>query len=184
MTSGLPNKEKVRIRQLYAEGKVDRNALLEAEAASYHSMGTCTFYGTANSNQMVMEAMGLHLPGSSFVHPDTPLREALTEAAAKQIVRLTENSGNYLPIGQLVDEKVIVNGIIVLLATGGSTNLTMHLVAMARAAGIMINWDDFSQLSQVVPLIARIYPNGPADINQFQAAGGLALIIRELLKKA
>ncbi len=183
MTSGLPNKEKVRIRQLYAEGKVDRNALLEAEAASYHSMGTCTFYGTANSNQMVMEAMGLHLPGSSFVHPDTPLREALTEAAAKQIVRLTENSGNYLPIGQLVDEKVIVNGIIVLLATGGSTNLTMHLVAMARAAGIMINWDDFSQLSQVVPLIARIYPNGPADINQFQAAGGLALIIRELLKK-
>lgn len=183
MTSGLPNKEKVRIRQLYAEGKVDRNALLEAEAASYHSMGTCTFYGTANSNQMVMEAMGLHLPGSSFVHPDTPLREALTEAAAKQIVRLTENSGNYLPIGQLVDEKVIVNGIIVLLATGGSTNLTMHLVAMARAAGIMINWDDFSQLSQVVPLIARIYPNDPADINQFQAAGGLALIIRELLKK-
>ncbi|MEX7686392.1 phosphogluconate dehydratase, partial [Proteus mirabilis] len=183
MTSGLPNKEKVRIRQLYAEGKVDRNALLEAEAASYHSMGTCTFYGTANSNQMVMEAMGLHLPGSSFVHPDTPLREALTEAAAKQIVRLTENSGNYLPIGQLVDEKVIVNGIIVLLATGGSTNLTMQLVAMARPACIMINWDDFSQLSQVVPLIARIYPNGPADINQFQAAGGLALIIRELLKK-
>ena len=183
MTSGLPNKEKVRIRQLYAEGKIDRQALLESEAASYHSIGTCTFYGTANSNQMVMEVMGLHLPGASFVHPNTPLRDALTDAAACQIVRLTENSGNYLPIGRLVDEKVIVNGIIALLATGGSTNLTMHLVAMARAAGIIINWDDFSELSQVIPLIARIYPNGPADINQFQAAGGIALIIRELLKK-
>lgn len=183
MTSGLPNKEKVRIRQLYAEGKIDRQALLESEAASYHSIGTCTFYGTANSNQMVIEVMGLHLPGASFVHPNTPLRDALTDAAACQIVRLTENSGNYLPIGRLVDEKVIVNGIIALLATGGSTNLTMHLVAMARAAGIIINWDDFSELSQVIPLIARIYPNGPADINQFQAAGGIALIIRELLKK-
>ncbi|MDX8000493.1 phosphogluconate dehydratase [Xenorhabdus sp. Reich] len=183
MTSGLPNKEKVRIRQLYAEGKVDRQALLEAEAASYHSIGTCTFYGTANSNQMVMEVMGLHLPGASFIHPDTPLREALNDAAARQLTRLTETSGNYLPLGLLVDEKVIVNGIIALLATGGSTNLTMHLIAMARAAGIIINWDDFSELSDVIPLLCRIYPNGPADINQFQAAGGVALVIRELLKK-
>ncbi|PHM73172.1 phosphogluconate dehydratase [Xenorhabdus kozodoii] len=183
MSSGLPNKEKVRIRQLYAEGKVGRQALLEAEAASYHSIGTCTFYGTANSNQMVMEVMGLHLPGASFVSPDTPLREALNDAAARQVTRLTETSGNYLPLGQMVDEKVIVNGIIALLATGGSTNLTMHLIAMARAAGIIINWDDFSDLSEVVPLLCRIYPNGAADINQFQAAGGVALVIRELLKK-
>ena len=183
MTTGLPNKEKVRIRQLYVEGKVDRNALLEAEAASYHGIGTCTFYGTANSNQMMMEVMGLHLPGSSFVQPNTPLRTALTNAAAHQITRLTEQSGNYLPVGQLVDEKVIINGIIALLATGGSTNLTMHLVAIARAAGIIINWDDFSDLSAVVPLICRIYPNGQADINQFQAAGGVSLLIRQLLTK-
>ncbi len=183
MATGLPNKEKVRIRQLYVEGKVDRNALLEAESASYHSIGTCTFYGTANSNQMVMEVMGLHLPGSSFVQPDSPLRTALTDAAARQITRLTEQSGNYLPIGHLVDEKVIINGIVALLATGGSTNLTMHLVAIARAAGIIINWDDFSELSTIVPLICRIYPNGQADINQFQAAGGVSLLIRQLLSK-
>ncbi|WP_409264165.1 phosphogluconate dehydratase [Providencia heimbachae] len=183
MATGLPNKEKVRIRQLYVEGKVDRNVLLEAESASYHSIGTCTFYGTANSNQMVMEVMGLHLPGSSFVQPDSPLRTALTDAAARQITRLTEQSGNYLPIGHLVDEKVIINGIVALLATGGSTNLTMHLVAIARAAGIMINWDDFSELSTIVPLICRIYPNGQADINQFQAAGGVSLLIRQLLSK-
>lgn len=182
MSSGLPNKEKVRVRQLYAEGKADRHALLEAESASYHSIGTCTFYGTANTNQMVMEVMGMHLPGASFVHPDTPLREALNEAAARQITRLTETAGNYLPVGQLVDEKVVVNGIVALLATGGSTNLTMHMVAMARAAGIEINWDDFSDLSEAVPLMCRIYPNGPADINQFQAAGGVALVVRELLK--
>ncbi|TKI04421.1 phosphogluconate dehydratase [Martelella alba] len=182
MSSGLPNKEKVRVRQLYAEGKLDRAAMLEAEAASYHSAGTCTFYGTANSNQMVMEIMGLHLPGASFVAPNTPLRDALTDAAAVQITRLTENSGNYLPAGRLVDEKVIVNGIIALLATGGSTNHTMHLVAMARAAGIIINWDDFSDLSDAVPLLARIYPNGPADINQFHDAGGVQLVVRELLK--
>ncbi|WP_196062367.1 MULTISPECIES: phosphogluconate dehydratase [unclassified Serratia (in: enterobacteria)] len=181
MSSGLPNKEKVRVRQLYAEGKADRHALLEAEAASYHSIGTCTFYGTANTNQMVMEVMGLHLPGASFVHPDTPLRDALNDAAARQITRLTETAGNYLPIGQLVDEKVVVNGIVSLLATGGSTNLTMHMVAMARAAGIIINWDDFSELSDSVPLLCRIYPNGPADINQFQAAGGVQLVVRELL---
>ncbi|HHR5848771.1 TPA: phosphogluconate dehydratase [Providencia alcalifaciens] len=183
MSTGLPNKEKVKVRQLYVEGKVDRNALLEAEAASYHSIGTCTFYGTANSNQMVMEVMGLHLPGASFVPPDSPLRDELTRAAARQITRLTEQSGNYLPIGKLVDEKVIVNGIVALLATGGSTNLTMHLVAIARAAGIIINWDDFSDLSAIVPLICRIYPNGQADINQFQAAGGVSLLIRQLLAK-
>ncbi|HEY0208347.1 phosphogluconate dehydratase [Acerihabitans sp.] len=182
MASGLPNKEKVRVRQLYAEGKIDRAGMLEAEAASYHSAGTCTFYGTANSNQMVMEMMGLHLPGSSFIQPNTPLRDALTDAAAVQVTRLTENSGNYLPIGRLVDEKVIVNGIIALLTTGGSTNHTMHLVAMARAAGIIINWDDFSELSDAVPLLSRIYPNGPADINQFHDAGGVQLVIRELLK--
>ncbi|WP_034946090.1 phosphogluconate dehydratase [Erwinia oleae] len=181
MSSGLPNKEKVRVRQLYTEGKVDRQALLEAESASYHSIGTCTFYGTANSNQMVMEVMGLHLPGASFVHPDSPLREALTDAAARQITRLTETAGNAMPLGRLVDEKVVVNGIVALLATGGSTNLTMHLVAMARAAGIIINWDDFSDLSEAVPLLCRIYPNGPADINQFQAAGGVPLVVRELL---
>lgn len=181
MSSGLPNKEKVRVRQLYAEGKADRHALLEAEAASYHGIGTCTFYGTANTNQMVMEVMGLHLPGASFIHPDTPLRDALNDAAARQITRLTETAGNYLPIGQLVDEKAIVNGIVALLATGGSTNLTMHMVAMARAAGIVINWDDFSELSDAVPLLCRIYPNGPADINQFQAAGGVQLVVRELL---
>ncbi|HGN1706688.1 TPA: phosphogluconate dehydratase [Providencia rettgeri] len=183
MTTGLPNKEKVRVRQLYAEGKVDRLALLEAEAASYHGIGTCTFYGTANSNQMVMEVMGLYLPGASFVPPETPLRDALTEAAARQITRLTEQSGHYLPIGHLINEKVIVNGIVALLATGGSTNLTMHLVAIAKAAGIIINWDDFSDLSAIVPLICRIYPNGQADINQFQAAGGVALLIRQLLQQ-
>lgn len=182
MNSGLPNKEKVRVRQLYAEGKADRHALLEAEAASYHGIGTCTFYGTANTNQMVMEVMGLHLPGASFVHPDTPLRDALTDAAARQVTRLTETSGHYLPIGQLVDEKVVVNGMVALLATGGSTNLTMHMVAMARAAGIIINWDDFSELSDAIPLLCRIYPNGPADINQFQVAGGVQLVIRELLQ--
>lgn len=182
MASGLANKEKVRVRQLYAEGKVDRQALLEAEAASYHTIGTCTFYGTANSNQMVMEVMGLHLPGSSFVPPEGGLRDALTAAAARQVTRMTESSGNYLPIGRLVDEKAVVNGIVALLATGGSTNHTMHLVAMARAAGIQINWDDFSELSEAVPLICRIYPNGPADINQFQAAGGVPLLVRELLQ--
>ena len=182
MPSGLPNKEKVRVRQLYAEGKLGRDALLEAEAASYHAPGTCTFYGTANSNQMVIEVMGLHLPGASFVQPDMPLRAALTDAAARQVTRMTETSGNYMPVGSMVDEKVIVNGIIALLATDGSTNHTMHLVAMARAAGIHINWDDFSDLSDVVPLMCRIYPNGPADINHFQAAGGVPVLVQELLK--
>ncbi|ELY6331857.1 phosphogluconate dehydratase [Cronobacter sakazakii] len=182
MSSGLPNKEKVRIRQLYAEGKVDRAALLESEAASYHEPGTCTFYGTANTNQMVIEFMGMQLPGSSFVHPDAPLRHALTAAAARQVTRLTGNGNEWMPLGKLVDEKVVVNGIVALLATGGSTNHTMHLVAMARAAGIIINWDDFSEISDVVPLLARLYPNGPADINHFQAAGGVPVLMRELLK--
>lgn len=182
MRTGISNKEKVRIRQLYAEGKVGRDALLESEASAYHGAGTCTFYGTANSNQMVMEIMGLHLPGSSFVYPDIPLRDALTEAAARQVTRMTEKAGDYLPVGQLVDEKVIVNGIVALLATGGSTNHTMHLVAMAKAAGFTVTWDDFSELSDAVPLLCRIYPNGPGDINYFQAAGGVSLLVRELLR--
>ena len=182
MPSGLSNKEKVRIRQLYSEGKASREDLLESEAASYHSSGTCTFYGTANSNQMVIELMGLHLPGSAFVNPETTLRFELTNAAAKQITRLTKQSGNYMPIGKMVDERVIVNGLIALLATGGSTNLTMHIVAIAKAAGIIVNWDDISDLSTVVPLLCRIYPNGSADINYFQAAGGTSLLVRELLE--
>ena len=167
---------------LPAEGKVDRMALLESEAASYHAPGTCTFYGTANTNQMVVEFMGMQLPGSSFVHPDSPLRDALTAAAARQVTRMTGNGNEWMPIGKMIDEKVVVNGIVALLATGGSTNHTMHLVAMARAAGIQINWDDFSDLSDVVPLMARLYPNGPADINHFQAAGGVPVLVRELLK--
>ena len=182
MPSGLSNKEKVRIRQLYSEGKASREDLLESEAASYHSSGTCTFYGTANSNQMVIELMGLHLPEAAFVNPETTLRFELTNAAAKQITRLTKQSGNYMPIGKMVDERVIVNGLIALLATGGSTNLTMHIVAIAKAAGIIINWDDISDLSTVVPLLCRIYPNGAADINYFQAAGGTSLLVRELLE--
>jgi len=182
MTSGLSNPEKARIRQLYAEGKVDRAALLQCEADSYHGPGTCTFYGTANSNQLLMEAMGLHLPGASFVNPNTPLREALTRAAAEQICRITPQSGNYTPLAQVIDEKAIVNGIVALLATGGSTNHTMHLVAIARAAGVLINWDDFSELSAAVPSLTKIYPNGSADINHFHAAGGMALLFRELLQ--
>ncbi|QSX38873.1 phosphogluconate dehydratase [Shewanella sedimentimangrovi] len=181
MRSGIPNKEKARIRQKFAEGKVDRAALLEAEAQSYHSAGTCTFYGTANSNQLMLEVMGLQLPGSSFVNPDDPLREALSKMAAKQVCRLTEHSGQYTPIGEIVSEKSVVNGIVALLATGGSTNLTMHIVAAARAAGIIVNWDDFSELSDAVPLLARVYPNGHADINHFHAAGGMAFLIKQLL---
>lgn len=182
MASGLPNKEKVRVRQLYAEGKVGRDALLEAESASYHAPGTCTFYGTANTNQMVIEFMGMQLPGSSFIHPDAPLRAELTAAAARQVTRLTGNGNDWMPFGKMVDEKVVVNGIVSLLATGGSTNHTMHLVAMARAAGIIINWDDFSEISEVVPLMCKLYPNGPADINYFQAAGGVPVLMSELLK--
>jgi phosphogluconate dehydratase len=181
MPSGMPNKEKARIRQLYAEGKVGRDALLESEAASYHSAGTCTFYGTANSNQMLMEVMGLHMPGAAFVPPNTPLRDALTAAAAQRAAHITDLGPAYLPMSQVVDESCIVNAIVGLLATGGSTNHTMHLVAMARCAGININWDDFSDLSAVVPLLTRIYPNGSADVNRFQVAGGMAFLIRELL---
>ncbi len=182
MPSGLPNKEKARIRQEFAEGKCGRAALLESEAASYHSAGTCTFYGTANSNQLLMEIMGLHLPGSAFVQPNTPLRDALTAAAARRAARITALGPEYLPLAQVLDERTIVNAIVGLLATGGSTNHTLHLVAIARSAGIMIDWDDFSALSDVVPLLARIYPNGGADINHFHAAGGVGFLIRELLQ--
>jgi phosphogluconate dehydratase len=181
MPSGLPNSEKSRIRQLFAEGKIGRDALLEAESASYHGPGTCTFYGTANSNQMLMEIMGLHLPGASFVNPNTPLRDALTVAAAQRVMELTALGDNFTPMGELFDERVVVNGMVGLLATGGSTNHTLHLVAMARAAGIAINWDDFSTLSDQVPLLAHIYPNGVADVNHFHAAGGMGFLIGQLL---
>ncbi|MGZ4476501.1 MAG: phosphogluconate dehydratase [Nocardioides sp.] len=180
MASGLPNKEKARVRQLHAEGKIGREELLEAEAASYHSRGTCTFYGTANSNQLVMEVMGLHLPGASFTNPDTTLREALTDAVAAQV---TANALAGAPgIGELVDERVMINACVALLASGGSTNHTMHLVAMARAAGIQLTWEDLSDLSSVVPLVARVYPNGSADVNHFHAAGGIGYLIRTLLE--
>ncbi len=181
MPSGLPNKEKARVRQLFAEGKVGKEQLLEAESASYHSAGTCTFYGTANSNQLVVEMMGLHLPGSSFVNPGTELRDELTKAAARQVTRLTDLGTDYMPIGHIVDAKAIVNGIVGLLATGGSTNHTMHLVAVARSAGFIVNWDDFADLSNATPLLTRIYPNGQADINHFQHAGGMAFLMKELL---
>jgi phosphogluconate dehydratase len=181
MTSGLSNDEKAKIRQQFATGQVGRDALLEAESAAYHGHGTCTFYGTANSNQMLMEVMGLHLPGSAFVHPHTPLRDALTAAAARRALDITAERGHYTPIGHVVDEKAIVNGIVALLATGGSTNHTLHLVAIARAAGILIDWNDFDALSQAVPLLAKIYPNGKADVNHYHAAGGMAFLIRNLL---
>ncbi|KVG24639.1 phosphogluconate dehydratase [Burkholderia ubonensis] len=182
MTSGLSNDDKARIRQQFATGQVGRDALLEAESAAYHGHGTCTFYGTANSNQMLMELMGLHLPGSAFVHPHTPLRDALTAEAARRVLDLTVERGHYTPIGRVIDEKAIVNGIVALLATGGSTNHTLHLVAIARAAGILIDWDDFDELSGAVPLLAKIYPNGKADVNHFHAAGGIAFLVRNLLE--
>ena len=181
MTSGLSNTQKSRVRQLFAEGKVGRIDLLEAEAASYHGAGTCTFYGTANSNQLLMEVLGLHLPGSSFVNPGTPLRSALTEAAARRAVEISALGEEPTPVGEIVDEAAIVNACVALLATGGSTNHTMHLVAIAAAAGITLTWQDLSDLSAVVPLLARIYPNGSADVNHFHAAGGLALVIHTLL---
>jgi len=179
MTSGLSNDEKSQVRQKYAQGLVSREVLLEAEQAAYHSAGTCTFYGTANSNQMLMEIMGLHLPGASFVNPNTPLRQALSIAAIERALALTqqEHSG----MGYHITAKVLVNGIVGLLATGGSTNHTLHLVAMARAAGYLVNWDDFAELSACVPLLARVYPNGSADVNHFHAAGGVAFLINELL---
>jgi phosphogluconate dehydratase len=182
MPSGLPNKEKAGIREAYAAGRIGRDELLAAESASYHSPGTCTFYGTANSNQMMMEFLGLQLPGGSFVNPNTPLRDALTAAAVQQVLQLTKAGGNYLPIGEIVDEKAIVNAIVGLLVTGGSTNHTLHLVAIAAAAGIRIDWDDFSELSGAVPLLAHVYPNGSADVNHFHAAGGLGFVMRELLE--
>ncbi len=182
MPSGITNKEKARARQAYAIGKIGREELLAAESASYHSPGTCTFYGTANSNQMMMEIMGLHLPGSSFINPYTPLRDELTKAAAKQVLKFTALGNDYRPIAHMVSEKAIINAVIGLLATGGSTNHTMHLIAIARASGIVLNWDDFDRLSKAVPLIAKIYPNGPADVNHFHAAGGMGVLIAELLK--
>ena len=181
MTSGIPNKEKARVRQRYAEGKATREELLESESASYHGPGTCTFYGTANSNQMMMEVMGLHLPGAAFINPGTDLRTELTMAASQRALAITKRGNEFTPIGRLINEQSIVNAIVGLLATGGSTNHTMHLVAIARTAGISINWDDFDQLSHVVPTLTHIYPSGDADVNQFHAAGGMALVIRELL---
>jgi len=181
MTSGLPNGEKAKVRQLYAENKVGREELLDAEAASYHGSGTCTFFGTANSNQLLMEVMGLHLPGSSFVNPGTPLRDALTTEAGRQVTGITALGEDYTPVGEMIDERAIVNGCVALLATGGSTNHTMHLVAIAQAAGITLTWNDISELSAVVPLLARIYPNGSADVNHFHAAGGLGFTIASLL---
>ncbi len=182
MPSGMTNKEKARARQAYAVGKIGRKELLEAEMASYHSPGTCTFYGTANSNQMMMEIMGLHLPGSSFINPYTPLRDELTKEAARQVLKFTSMGDDWRPIAHMVCEKAIVNAVIGLLATGGSTNHTMHLIAIARASGIVLNWDDFDKLSKAIPLIAKIYPNGSADVNHFQAAGGMGVLIAELLR--
>ena len=182
MPSGLPNSEKVRVRQLYAEGKVGRDELLKAESASYHSPGTCTFYGTANSNQMLMEFMGLHLPGSSFVNPDTPLRDALTRAATERALQITATGNEFTPVGEMIDEKAIVNAVVGLHTTGGSTNHVLHLVAIAKAAGIALTLEDMSDLAECTPLLARVYPNGMADVNHFHAAGGLPYVIGELLR--
>jgi len=182
MQSGITNKQKARARQDYAVGKIGRKELLESESASYHSAGTCTFYGTANSNQMMMEIMGLHLPGSSFVNPYTPLRDELTREAARQVLKFTALGDDYRPVAHVICEKAIVNAVIGLLATGGSTNHTMHLIAIARASGITLNWDDFDNLSKAIPQLTKIYPNGPADVNHFHAAGGMGVLIAELLK--
>ena len=181
MPSGLANKEKQRVRQLYAEGKVGRAELLEAEAASYHGAGTCTFYGTANSNQMMMEVMGLHIPGAAFINPGNKLRTELTRAAVHRLSEIGWDGDDYRPLGLCVDEKAIVNACVGLLATGGSTNHALHIPAIARAAGIVIDWEDLDQLSAVVPLIARVYPNGSGDVNHFHAAGGIGYVIRELI---
>ncbi|MTH78683.1 phosphogluconate dehydratase [Paracoccus aestuariivivens] len=182
MPSGLPNDEKSKVRQQFATGEVGREALMAAEMASYHSPGTCTFYGTANSNQMLMEFMGLHLPGSSFVNPNTPLREALTSAAVQRAASITRLGNDYLPAGEVLDERAFVNGIVGLMATGGSTNLILHLPAMARAAGVLLDLEDFHDLSECVPLMARVYPNGLADVNHFHAAGGLGFMIGQLIE--
>lgn len=180
MHSGIPNKEKAKVRQQYAAGEVDEDKLLEIETKSYHSPGTCTFYGTANSNQMLVEMLGLQLAGASFVNPDSPLRQALTCAAVERLVHCTASAGNYRPLYEVVTEKSMVNAVVGLLATGGSTNHTLHLVAMARAAGIVLSWEDMDELSRVVPLLARVYPNGEADVNHFHAAGGMAYLVYEL----
>ncbi|WP_319772339.1 phosphogluconate dehydratase [Breoghania sp.] len=182
MTSGLPNDEKAKVRQRYAAGEIGRDELLKAEMASYHGPGTCTFYGTANSNQMLMEFMGLHLPGASFVNPDTPLRDALTAAAARRALAITGRGNAFTPVCDVLDERAFVNGLVGLNATGGSTNLVLHLVAMARAAGIHLDWQDMAEISSVTPLMARVYPNGLADVNHFNAAGGLGYMIGELLE--
>lgn len=182
MTAGLPNDEKAKVRQQFATGEVGRDKLMEAEMASYHGPGTCTFYGTANTNQMLMEVMGLHLPGSSFVNPHTPLRDALTVAGAQRVAEITALGPDALPVGQLLDERAFVNGLVGLMATGGSTNLVLHLPAMARAAGIELDLADFDAISDVVPLMAKVYPNGLADVNAFHAAGGLQFLIRHLLR--
>jgi phosphogluconate dehydratase len=181
MSTGLSNSAKSKVREQYAQGQVGRAELLKAESAAYHGAGTCTFYGTANSNQMLLEAMGLHVPGSAFVHPHADLREALTREAVRCVLSLTKTR-RFVPIGRLVDERVIVNAMLALLATGGSTNHLIHWVAVARAAGILIDWSDFSDLSHITPLLARVYPNGSADVNQFQAAGGPGYVIRELVE--
>ena len=181
MTTGQSNDEKAKIRQDFAEGKANRSDLMASEMSSYHGPGTCTFYGTANTNQMLMEFMGLHLPGSSFVNPNTPLRDALTDFGAKHALSISDLKSNYIPVSKILDEKAYVNGIVGLMATGGSTNLLIHLIAMARASGIIIDWSDFAEISKVIPLLAKVYPNGLADVNHFHAAGGLGLVITELL---
>ena len=181
MSTGQSNDEKAKIRQDFAEGKANRSDLMASEMSSYHGPGTCTFYGTANTNQMLMEFMGLHLPGSSFVNPNTPLRDALTDFGAKHALSISDLNSNYIPVSKILDEKAYVNGIVGLMATGGSTNLLIHLIAMARASGIIIDWSDFAEISKVIPLLAKVYPNGLADVNHFHAAGGLGLVITELL---
>ncbi len=181
MPSGISNPEKARVRQLFAEGKVDRAALLKAESESYHAPGTCTFYGTANTNQMLMEIMGMQLPGASFIHPNTPLRDAMTAQTTRRAIQISGQGDAFTPAGHVIDAKAVVNGLVGLMATGGSTNLTIHMIAIARAAGIIINWDDFSDISGAVPLICRIYPNGSADVNHFHAAGGMGYLIGELI---
>ncbi len=183
MPSGIPNPEKAKIRQKFAEGLIGRDELLKAESASYHAPGTCTFYGTANSNQMLMEIMGLQLPGASFIHPSTPLRDAMTAQTTRRAIQITHLGDAYTPAGKVIDEKSIVNGLVGLMATGGSTNLAIHMIAIARAAGIIIDWDDFADISAVVPLICRIYPNGTADVNHFHAAGGMAYLVGELINE-
>ncbi|MCZ8153709.1 MAG: phosphogluconate dehydratase [Rhodobacteraceae bacterium] len=181
MTSGLPNDEKAKVRNAYASGQIGREELMAAEMASYHGPGTCTFYGTANTNQMLMEFMGLHLPGASFVNPGTPLREALTTAAVERAAQITALGNEYRPVGEILDERAYVNGLVGLMATGGSTNLVLHLPAMARASGVILDLQDFADISEAVPLMAKVYPNGLADVNHFHAAGGLSYMIGQLL---